>query len=292
MELHSQIKSKIANIEISFSTSDPQYAEIKKRLNDLAVQKGTKFEQAYKYNVEQYIQYVQSKAIKNQNLIIVSLRQMCQLAKLNLSICNEPKLNHECESKCNFDDSKWRNTMFCQICANTPIALFIEQIEMTKQVSNYDNYLFAKIIFQVLKELGKKTGKRYDFMCTPNYLKGKYLSICKDFPLKFGTEWKLYARGICFVDEATNVVSKVKMLDIVKPILLLDKFVKMVMNQQVASWNEINELIDLLNLIPSFIKKAVSTTILEPQGIRLFATTNETKKSQLQIWLEDLLAKT
>ncbi len=293
--LHQQIKLRISNVEISFDSKESGYLEIKKRLNDLASKKGTQFEKAYNYNVQQYIEYVQSKAIKNQNLILPQLRQMCQLAKLNLSICNEPKLNQECESKCHFDNnSSWRNSMFCQICADTPIARFIEQIEMTKQVSNYDNYLFNKIIWMIVKQFGMKTNKKYDFMCTPNYLKNckNCAQLCNDnFKKKFGTEWKIYASGLRFIDEAMTVASKLKALDIVQPILLIDKFIKMVQNEQVASWIEINELIDLLNIIPLFVKRAISTVLLEPQGIRLFSASlqDTTKKSQFQIWLEKLL---
>ena len=290
--MNQEVFKKIALIESKFKPNEKEYIDIKARLNGLAEQKqNDKIQTAYNYQVQQYIEYMQLKTPQeHQRFILPQLRGLCKLADLHLpNVCYPPKLDVECESKCAFATA-WRNSFFCQTCSRMPIAQFMEQMEMTKNVKNYDDYLFSKIIWNIVKQIGLKVGNRYDFMCTPAYLKNcaNCKDICEETKKKFGSEWKIYAAGLKTIDEAYALALKLKVLDISSIIFKLQKFVNMARNSTVATWEEVNDLIELLNLIPSSIKRAISASILEPQGIRLFGITDQ-KPSQIQVWLEKFI---
>ncbi len=291
--MNQEVFKKIAFIETKFNPNDKEYMEIKFRLNELANQKQTdKIRISYNYQVKQYVEYMQLKTpIQSQRFILPQLRGLCKLADLKIpNVCKPPNLDIECESKCAYSTS-WKNSFFCQTCARLPIAQFMEQIEITKNVKNYDDYLFAKMIWNIVKTIGLKVGTRYDFMCTPAYLKNceNCQDICIQTKNKFGQEWKIYASGLRCIDEAYSLALKLKMFDITSIVIKLQKFIKMVEVQKVATWDEVNDLIELLDLIPFFIKRAISTSILEPQGIRLFGLIETKKPNLLQIWFEKFI---
>jgi hypothetical protein len=220
----------------------------------------------------------QYKLSKNLVSELRAIDEVCKVHNLKPS-----ELDKDCEEKCTFEKDGYEHTLFCQFCRQTPVAKFIEQLELSQDnINDYTKqYFFAQIIWQIIRELGVNSQETYKTICEEKVEDPKcknchyYCSIAQK---EFGHEqdWKVYARGLRFVDDLKETMYA-KFDLVAKPLALLKRLTEKVINHQNADWNDISGLVELLDILPDFLKRAVSVKLLEPRGIRLFQAGVKTK---------------
>ena len=258
-------------------------------------------------NLKKYIVFVAKHAT---SYVRYYLYEICEYFDLDLNIQGvypHLQLDIACEFKCQKSqsnvnennkskntDNKWKNSMFCQICQDTPIAKFIEAIEIssTNNVENYKDYFFAKIMYTIVFALGKivydkfKSLQQKDFDTTCDNCLNISRYVDTTFPDASTKDKHIYKIGfrVCYVLQKQSLIH----FDTLDVFL---RFVYLVQNKTTLGWKEINEFIALINDLPLFLKSAVNQSVLKPQGIQLLQMKeNEEQNSKWQNLLTQYIA--
>jgi hypothetical protein len=294
---NTMVQTKIQLIEQIDSplSKDKEYQAVKQTIaNSYQAYKTNKFKSlvsdqfsnSYLYTVTNYVLFVKRHTTKRDVLHL--LQVINQELNLNLHIWAD--VNALCDQRC-IGNTPWRDSFFCEVCSDTPIAKLIERLRLVP--THQQPYFFQTIMFQMIFTLGQKWHQ-------PSICQKKNCNVClkscedvKKYIKDPKDKFSVYASGFRVIylleDVIKGLKSKLLPQKVKQTIVLLLSFVNKAELNESLTWKDINSFVELLDMIPLFLFESISNHFLLPQGIQLVQKPGSNE--DLLKWMNDLLKK-